>query len=402
MVDSETRTEGRDSELLTGSLVITRSIYKYALFAFVFGGVCAIAWLLFGSIPQRVEGLGEVNTQGGLFKISSVYRGQIAKKNISLNDSVKDGQVLFLLKQPELENSIREVKEELALFRAKKEEIKSGNALSYSLKSNAVAIETKRIQMQISETKKTIAFLREKLNQNRKLYDNGLITYSDLFEIEKSLAEERANMAGLKETLQGLTLSTQEWKLDKDLGEQDIDREIRKLLKRIADLESEYLLKTEIISTVTGNVVQINVDLGDEVSPGGHLASIEVPGNLENYRLDLYVPFSANAEISEGMMVEIEPYTVDRNLYGWLKGRVLDVNHFVSSGAGLADELANRSLAGLIGQKGPVYKITVQLETDPSTKSGFAWSNKKGPPFAVSLGTLCKAYVKVKEKAPID
>ncbi len=161
-------------------------------------------------------------------------------------------------------------------------------------------------------------------------------------------------------------------------------------------------MRTEVSSSVVGVVVQMNVDIGNEVAPGMHLATIELPDNLDNYLLDLYVPFSANAEIGEGMGVEVEPFTVDRNLYGWLKGTVLSVNRYVSSGAGLANELANNNLADLIDEKGPVYKIIVKLETDPSTKSGFAWSNKKGPPFQVSLGTLCKAYVKVKEKAPID
>ncbi len=402
MGNSKAKHEGRDSDLLTGSLVITRSIYKYALFAFVFGGVCAIAWMLYGSIPHRVEGMGEVNTKRGLFKVTSVYGGQIGEKNISINDNVVENQVLFLLKQPEFENSIREAEDELTLLKSEKRQLKSGNARSFSLKSDVNKIETKRIHAQITESKKTISFLQKKLKQNQKLYDNGLITYSNLFNIEKSLAEEMAGLVGLEKNLLGVTLTTQEWKLGKDLSEQDVENEIRKLSKKIVDLKSEYRLNTEVSSSVVGVVVLMNVDIGNEVSPGMHLATIELPDNLDNYLLDLYIPFSANAEIGEGMEVEIEPFTVDRNLYGWLNGTVLDVNRYVSSGVGLANELANNNLAGLIDEKGPVYKITVKLETDPSTKSGFAWSNKKGPPFQVSLGTLCKAYVKVKEKAPID
>lgn len=402
MADSNKQHEERDSELLTGSLVITHSIYKYALFAFVFGGVCAIAWMFFGSIPHRVEGMGEVNTKGGLVKVISAYRGQIVKKIIDIDDTVTENQLLFLLKQPELDQNINEAKEQLLLLKTKKTQLQSGNALSYSLKSDVNEIEKKRVEMQIAESKKTTSFLRKKLKQNKKLYEEGLITYSNLFDIEKSLAVEIANIASLDETLQGLTLSTQEWKLGKDLSEQDLDYEIVKLSKKLVDLQDGYRLNTEVNAPLSGTIVQMNVELGNEVTSGSHLATIEGPDNLSNYLLDLYVPFSSNAEISEGMVVEIEPFTIDRNLYGWLKGTVININRYVSSGAGLASELANNNLADLIDKKGPVFKVTVQLTVDPSTVSGFAWSNKKGPPFQVSLGTICKAYVRVKEKAPID
>ncbi len=402
MAESNNQHEERDSKLLTGSLVITRSIYKYALFAFVFGGGCAIAWMFLGSIPHRVEGLGEINTKGGLVKVTSVYKGQIVKKNVDIDDNVTENQLLFLLKQPELENTINEVEDKLLILKTKKIQLQSGNALSYNLKSDANEIEKKRIQMQITEAKKTTSFLRKKLKQNKKLYEEGLITYSDLFDIEKSLAVEISSIAGLDETLRGLTFSTQEWKLGKDLSEQDLEHEIEEMSKKIAVLQDEYRLNTEVNSPLSGTVVQMNVELDNEVTPGSHLATIEGPDNLSNYQLDLYVPFSSNAEISKGMGVEIEPYTIDRNLYGWLKGTVININRYVSSGEGLANELANTNLANLIDQKGPVFKVTVQLSVDPSTISGFSWSNKKGPPFQVSLGTICKGYVKVEEKAPID
>ncbi len=402
MAVSNYQHEGSDSELLTGSLVITRPLYTYALLAFLVGGGCALAWMFLGSIPHRVEGLGELNTKGGLIKVISAYSGQISQKSVAIDEMVAKDQLLFLLKQPELEKSISEAKGTLLLLKTKKQQLQSGNARSYSLKSDVNEIEKKRIAMQIKESKKTTSFLRKKLEQNKKLYAEGLITSSNLFDIEKSLAAEIATTASLEETLQGLILSTQEWKLGKDLSEQDLEQEIEELSKKLADLEDEYRLNTEVTAPLSGTVVQMNVEQGNEVNPGTHLATIESPDNQANYLLDLYVPYNANAKISEGMGVEIEPFTIDRNLYGWLIGTVVRVNHYVSSGAGLSNELANTNLAGLIDQKGPVFKVTVKLSVDPTTASGFSWSNKKGPPFKVSLGTLCKAYVKVKEKAPID
>ena len=98
----------------------------------------------------------------------------------------------------------------------------------------------------------------------------------------------------------------------------------------------------------------------------------------------------------------IEPFTVNHNLYGWLMGEVVEVNHFVSNTNSIIDELNNPDLVALIEQQGPTYRVKISLVSDPSTKSGFKWSNKTGPPFSINTGTLCRASILVKQKPPID
>lgn len=393
---------GQESALLTGSLIITRPLYKHALLAFVVGSVCAIIWAFFGSIPHRIEGLGEVNTTGGLYKVSTSYKGQIDKINVRINDDVKEGQILFLLKQPELENTILEMERELALLQTKKTLLKSGNATSSELKSGVNKIAKESLLAQIIATEKTRSFLEKKLQQNEKLLDDGLITDSQLVDVHKSLSDVQANKAAQEKALKDLVLSTQEWEHDKDMSENDAQNQIENLSKKLSSVRNAYSLNTEVASPISGVIVQMNVKYGNQITAGMQLCTVEVPDNQNNYILDMYVPFNSNARLSNGMDVDIEPFAVDRNLYGWLKGKVVNVNDYVSDGVELANELANDDLAKLIAQKGPVYKVTIKLLTDHSTESGFAWSNKKGPPFSINLGSLCTAYVKVKDKAPID
>ena len=402
MADNPSTHAEQESELLTGSLIITRPLYKHALLAFVLGSACAIIWAFFGSIPHRLEGLGEVNTLGGLFKISTSYKGQIDKINVHINDDVKQGQVLFLLKQPELENTIHEMEQQLDLLKAKKSLLTSGNAISHKLKSGVNKIEAERLQAQISAAEKTLDFLDKKLAQNEKLLEDGLITDSQLIDIHKSIADLQANKGSQEKALKDLVLSTQEWAQGKDISENDAESDIVNFSKKLADAKEEYRLNTEVPSPISGSVVQVNVKQGNQVTPGMQLGTVEVPDNQANYVLDMYVSFNSNARIAQGMGVDIEPFSVDRNLYGWLKGKVVTVNNYVSDGTEMANELANEDLAKLVAQKGPVYKVTVKILVDPATKSGFAWSNDKGPPFEINLGSMCKAYVKVKDKAPID
>ena len=115
-----------------------------------------------------------------------------------------------------------------------------------------------------------------------------------------------------------------------------------------------------------------------------------------------FIPFNSNAVVEPGMKAMIEPFTVNHNLYGWLMGKVVEVNHFVSNTNSIIDELNNPDLVALIQQQGPTYRVKIALIPDASTKSGFQWSNKKGPPYAINTGTLCRASIVVKQKPPID
>ena len=83
-------------------------------------------------------------------------------------------------------------------------------------------------------------------------------------------------------------------------------------------------------------------------------------------------------------------------------GVVVEVNHFVSNTNSIIDELNNPDLVALIQQQGPTYRVKIYLLPDAQTKSGFMWSNKKGPPYTINTGTLCRASVLVKQKPPID
>jgi HlyD family secretion protein len=389
-------------DFLSGSLIITRPFYKYALLAYVIAAIIIIAWAIFGSIPHRIEGMGEINSSDGLFKVTTIYKGQVQKVNVSVHDIVNEGDNLFVLSQPELEISIRELETSIRLLESKDSLIDYQNNVSLKLHSGLNSIELKKLKVQIAEADKNISFLNEKVDNNKKLYNDGLITYTQYFSILNSLQEAISGKLALEGQISSLSLNTQEWLFGKSLNSVETKSEIEKLKEQLANLKNEYQLNTEVKALKSGYIVQLNIGFGDIVSPGMDLATIEKFDNGENYIMDLYVPFSANAKIANGMEVDIEPFTVDRNLYGWLKGKVIQVNEYVSSGLSLVNDLDNEDLARTIEEKGPVYKIVVQLQTDSTTTSGFAWSNKKGPPYKITVGSLAQAYIKVKDKSPID
>lgn len=396
------KTPNNTDASLSKALVITRPLYSYALIAFAVAGLVAVLWGVFGSIPQKIEGIGEVTTKDGLHKVNALYGGQVQKVNIQLNDTVKEGDVLFEIRQPEMENDILELKANISLLRSKDSLVKSGNSKSVSIKGQVDRLGVESLRSKKVALEKTITNLEEKVTQQQELYNDGLITYSEYFETQNDLASAKTAKIELDEQLSSLTLNSNEWSLGKNISEADIANQLAILSKKLEDLQKEYDLRSKVLSKSNGVVVQTAADMGDIVSPEVELAVIEDPESYDDYRLNLYIAFSSNEPIKPGMQVDVEPFTVDYNLYGWLKGSVLESSQYVSSSYSILNDVENEDLVKLVESKGPVYKVTVKLETDPKTVSGFAWTNKTGPPYKILPGQLSLGYVHVKEKAPID
>ncbi|MCB0668080.1 MAG: HlyD family efflux transporter periplasmic adaptor subunit, partial [Saprospiraceae bacterium] len=235
-----------------------------------------------------------------------------------------------------------------------------------------------------------------------KLYKDGLITYSQLFATKNNLSEIRTELVELEKQLSNISLREEEWTLGRTLDEEDLKHEITKLEVDLENLQKEYDLQRFIFAPANGKVVQVGTSVPDFVEAGELLVELEKSDVSKDFVLDLYVPFNANALISKGMAVDVEPFIVDRNLYGWLIGTVMDVDEYVSSHNSLLSDLENQELSGLIERNGPVYKVTVELEKNKNTDSGFSWTNKKGPPFRINSGSLARSFIHVKDKAPID
>ena len=102
------------------------------------------------------------------------------------------------------------------------------------------------------------------------------------------------------------------------------------------------------------------------------------------------------------MSVDIQPFNVEHNKYGWLQGKVHYVSSIPADDNDMLSTLGIKNVVELIDYRGSTYKVVVILETDPSTFSGFKWSNNKGPQIRMKSGQLGLGYVNVKVKAPID
>jgi HlyD family secretion protein len=64
--------------------------------------------------------------------------------------------------------------------------------------------------------------------------------------------------------------------------------------------------------------------------------------------------------------------------------------------------LGSDELARSLSASGAPIQVEVELETDPTTISGFRWTSPKGPPIAIQNGTPCTVDIVLTELAPIS
>jgi multidrug efflux pump subunit AcrA (membrane-fusion protein) len=157
-----------------------------------------------------------------------------------------------------------------------------------------------------------------------------------------------------------------------------------------ADIES-------IVSPVDGIVTEIVALPGRATEPGDpmiYLQPIGAPLIVKGF-----VSATQAGTIATGMPASVSPADAPRRAqYGAIVGTVTALSPapvtperigFIVGG--------NDSLVDYFLGSGPVIEVTVELQLDPSTPSGYAWSIGQGPDVEIKAGTLSEVTVVVRE-----
>lgn len=402
MADKATASDTAGGSVVAESLMATNPLYRAALTVFVLLALVVVVWGLFGSVPNRIEGFGEIITQEGLYSVSSPATGQVGRMHVQYGERVPKGKLVLRLQQPDLADQVAASTIQVDTVKSELEILRSGDSRSATLRKQLQELERRRLQAQLSEAESQIAFLEDQLSKQQKLFAEGVIIRATLVDTQDSLARERVTRDQTRESIKSLTMDNQQWLIDKDMNEKVKANQLVNLQKQLDNLHDQYKRNTEVRTDRAGRIVEVNTANGALVQRGEALVVLEEERAADSYQFDLYVPFSANNRITLGMRVDVELMTVDHDLYGWLIGEVSDINDYVSTQAELHDNLQNDALVSKITATGPVFRVVVRLRRDPSTTSGFAWTDGKGPPFGIHVGGLGNAYVHVEDKAPVD
>ncbi len=162
-------------------------------------------------------------------------------------------------------------------------------------------------------------------------------------------------------------------------------------------------LATRVISPIAGKIVEVQASINNLVERGDPIITVEnnKEAGFQALEAILYLSPAEGKQISPGMSVEVSPSTVRREESGYMIGKVISVGEFPASRAGMLRVLGNEELIGVLSTSGAPLEVRVTLQLDPNTHSGYAWSSSSGPNAQIDSGTLCSAWITIREQRPI-
>lgn len=154
-------------------------------------------------------------------------------------------------------------------------------------------------------------------------------------------------------------------------------------------------------TTRDGTVVSVFVAPGSTVEPTADIVGITdttIPDEVYTV-----LPPSLTGTVVAGLPVQMEVSGAPSSTYGYLKGRVVEV----SSAPQTVDQIAKQFnldptvVAQAVGTS-PGLLATIQMEADPNSPTGYAWTVGEGPDFQLVQGTPLVVQVILSEQSPIE
>ncbi len=339
-------------EQLDALLPVTSPLGWFALLTLGFALAVAIAWGFFGTIMRTTPGQGIIvrNGEQGIMSIGGSGSGAILEILIKPGDEVQKGEPIFHLDLAQLREQLASSKRTLAAL------------LQQDGKQN-------------SDEDDRLRILTEKLLNQQSLYERGLLTKTPVIDTKAAIYE-----------LEGRQFLR---------SQQIMDQEAR-----IKDLEIRLNREGTVRSPYAGEVLEVDVNLGDFAEPRRVLARLQsLTGDSEAV---IFVAAGEGKKVKPGMAIRVSPSTVKPEEFGYIQGRVKSVSMYPISRESMVTELGNEIMVNRLLQSGEVISLIATLETTPSTPSGFRWSSSRGPDVSVEGGTLCQASIVLERQRPIS
>ncbi|MEL6478481.1 MAG: NHLP bacteriocin system secretion protein [Pseudomonadota bacterium] len=384
--DRAVRLVGAPGWLILGAFVI----------AIGFGSVWAIAT----EAAVKVAASGLLIDRGGLVEVVASTDGQIETLEIRPGDLVAEGQVVAVLSRAELVRELTAAEAKLADAEERFTRLEGFNAEQSAREERT---DTQRLAT-IAETRAVLedrkALLEQKEADTRRLVERKVVLRDRLLDAQIAVSDVQERLSALDEEEMRLRLGRDERESERQLKMLDEKLGIEEQQRLIARLNSRLSEQRVVRSTHAGRVVELKLNPGDVIAPGSALATL-APAESDIVAL-LYVPPADGKRVEPGMLAEIAPTTVEREVYGHMLGEVIFVSPLPATPEGMRRVLQNDQLVSQLSQGGAPIEVRVALKTDAETATGYAWSASQGPARGIGAGALIDGKLVIDHTPLVD
>jgi len=270
---------------------------------------------------------------------------------------------------------------------------------------------------------------RERLEGQKRLHEDGILSDAALDEVEGEYVESLARLSSIevkRRELQTAKLEVDEDYFDrlqriadltfdleglgvrgKELAQENLESE-RLYVQQLADvrleigrLEQKLGEETRIRSDYEGRILEMSSVVGEVLDTGDRVGSMEVIDADQALISLTYFRVRDGKRVDDGMAIRVTPDTVDRERYGSILGEVAQVSPFPVTVEEVESVVGSRAVAETLVMDGYLIQVYAGLESVESEPGRFLWSSSSGPDLDVTSGTTTTARVVVERDRPI-
>lgn len=418
-----------------------------------------VVWSIVGRIPVTVEGRGVFMSPHRLVDFQSTIPGQLKSIEVRKGQCVQKDALLATINPIELRQQLQLAQQKLAQLQLQaqssgmlseqrleterraiaasraslQQRLGDTQALTPVLKTQGLeAVQEKRrsLEQRLQDAQRLVPVMQKRLNDRQALQAEGAIPRDSVLQVEQEFIQARQTVVDIEAQLRELTvqstqtqrqylenlraggdlqaqlqeLDTRSRRLDQENLESKTLRtkEMQEVTREVARLEQQIANNSRIVSPQAGCILEVNSTVGQVVQPGTRLGNMQVVGQAGTLMGISYFAVKDGKQIKPGMTVTITPETVQRERFGGVVGKVIDISPMPITKEGAVSTIGNAEMVQtLLGAEGTAIEVVAQLEADSKNASGYKWSASKGPDAKITSGTTAAIQITTEERAPI-
>lgn len=363
----------------------------------------AVIWAFAGTIPTRVEAQGVLIKTGGVFDVFSNGTGPIAELLVREGDTVKQGQVVARIAQPELDTQIQNARAQLGELRGEHQQLATFAKQELSLLSSSQELQRAALLDTVRFAEERLKSLTEQVANEEALLERGLITKQTVLATRQAFFTTSDQLERARNDLQQLKMTDATTRTQKQQELLRNELRVNEVGRQITFLEEQRQLAADVISPYAGRVLEVQVSRGDLVTRGRAMFSLQLEATAgEQLEAVIYVPAKDGKHVVPGMEAQISPLSAPREEFGFLVGKVTYVSEFPATRPGMMRVLANDVVVQSLSSEGAPFAAYATLAVNPDRPGTYRWSSPKGETLKVGSGTPCIVTITVREQRPID
>ena len=364
----------------------------------------ATVWAVVGKIPIKLVGQQCILVKtGGINVVTAASGGRLSDLAIEVGDTVTRGQTIGRLEQYDMLQKIEAEEARLKEVQAQYDQAQAVALRAANLRAATLSQQGQNLQHQLAAAHQRHALVKDRIETQSTLYDQGLIT-------KQTLIASRLEATAAQLEAENIQAQFKQLELTRLEETKQSDNEVESARNRLDEVKRSIVLMvrdaknfTSIVSPYSGRILEVKVTDGQLVERGTNLVGIESSGaDVNEIEAYVYLPASEGKKVYGGMKLEISPSTAKREEFGFMPAFVASVAEYPSTDEGLMRVFGNNKLVQqLSGEHAPI-QIVASLKPAYNNASNYEWSTRRGPPFSIQSGTSCSASITLSEKRPVE